>query len=75
MRSLRLLEVCSGVHDPVSPWISKLGADIESRQREIGTLRVQVSEGQKEIQRLQKVRGSEQTLLKNLKDAAEGEQS
>ena len=55
--------------------ISKLEADIESRQREMDTLGVQVSEGQKEIQRLQKVRGAEQTLLKNPKGAAEGEQS
>ena len=55
--------------------ISKLEADIESRQREMDTLGVQVSDGQKEIQRLQKVRGAEQTLLKNPKGAAEGEQS
>ena len=55
--------------------ISKLEADIESRQREMDTLGVQVSKGQKEIQRLQKVRGAEQTLLKNPKGAAEGEQS
>jgi len=53
--------------------ISKLEADIESRQREIDTLGVQVAEGQKEIQRLQKVRGAEQTLVKNRKGAAEGE--
>ena len=55
--------------------ISKLEADIESRQREIDTLSIQASEGQKKIQRLQKVRGSEQALLKNPKGAAEGEQS
>jgi chromosome segregation ATPase len=57
----------------LSDRISKLAADIESRQREIDTLRVQASEGEKEIQRLQKVRGSEQTLLKNPKGAVEEE--
>ena len=59
----------------VADRISKLEADIESRQREIDTLRIQASEGQKEIQQLQKVRGSEQTLLKYPKGAAQGEKS
>ncbi len=59
----------------VADRISKLEADIESRQREIDTLRVQLSEGQKEIQQLQKVRGSEQTLLQYPKGAAQGEKS
>lgn len=59
----------------VADKISKLEAEIQSRQREIDTLRGQGSEGQKEIQRLQKVRGSEQTLLKTLKGATQGEKS
>ena len=43
--------------------ISKLEGDIETRRREVETLRRQIAAGQTEIQRLQKIRGSEQTLL------------
>ncbi len=44
--------------------VSRLEGEIESRQTEIETLRTQISEGEKEIQRLQRIRGSKQSLLK-----------
>jgi len=43
--------------------ISRLEGDIEMRRREVETLRRQIAAGEKEIQRLQKVRGSRQSLL------------
>jgi peptidoglycan hydrolase CwlO-like protein len=43
--------------------ISRLEGDIEIRRREIETLRRQIAIGQEEIRRLQKIRGSEQSLL------------
>jgi DNA repair exonuclease SbcCD ATPase subunit len=43
--------------------VSKLEGEIEARRRETETLRAQISEGEKEVQRLQKIRGSKQTLL------------
>jgi hypothetical protein len=44
--------------------ISRLEGDIEIRRREVETLRQQIAAGEREIQRLQKIRGSEQSLLK-----------
>jgi chromosome segregation ATPase len=41
----------------------KLEGEIEVRRREIETLHAQIAEGEKEIQRLQKIRGSKQTLF------------
>jgi chromosome segregation ATPase len=43
--------------------VAKLEGDIEVRRREIDTLREQISEGEKELQRLQRIRGSKQSLL------------
>lgn len=43
--------------------VSRLEGDIETRRREIETLRAQISIGEKEIQRLQRIRGSKQSLL------------
>lgn len=43
--------------------ISRLEGDIETRRREVETLRRQIAAGEKEIQRLQKIRGSAQSLL------------
>jgi chromosome segregation ATPase len=44
--------------------VSRLEGDIETRRREIETLRSQIAVGEKEIQRLQRIRGSRQSLLK-----------
>ena len=44
--------------------VSRLEGEIESRSREIETLRAQIAVGEKEIQRLQRIRGSKQSLLK-----------
>jgi chromosome segregation ATPase len=44
--------------------VAKLEGDIEIRRREIETLRAQIAVGEKEIQRLQRVRGSKQSLFK-----------
>ena len=44
--------------------VSRLEGEIENRRTEIETLRTQISEGEKEIQRLQRIRGSKQSLLK-----------
>jgi DNA repair exonuclease SbcCD ATPase subunit len=44
--------------------VSRLEGEIESRRAEIETLQAQISEGEKEIQRLQRIRGSRQSLLK-----------
>lgn len=44
--------------------VSRLEGDIETRRREIETLRAQIAVGEKEIQRLQRIRGSKQSLLK-----------
>jgi chromosome segregation ATPase len=43
--------------------VSRLKGEIESRSLEIETLRTQIEVGEKEIQRLQRIRGSEQALL------------
>jgi chromosome segregation ATPase len=43
--------------------VSRLEGDIEARRREIETLRAQISAGEMEIQRLQRIRGSRQSLL------------
>jgi DNA repair exonuclease SbcCD ATPase subunit len=43
--------------------ISKLEGDIEVRRREVETLRGQIAAGEKEIERLQRIRGSRQSLL------------
>jgi chromosome segregation ATPase len=43
--------------------ISRLEGDIELRRREVETLGRQIAAGQKEIQRLQKIRGSEHSLI------------
>ena len=52
--------------------ISKLEGEIETRSREIETLRAQVAGGQREIQRLQKIRGSKQSLQRDTRQQ-EGE--
>ena len=43
--------------------VGKLEGEIETRRREIETLRAQIAVGEKEIQRLQRVRGSRQSLF------------
>jgi chromosome segregation ATPase len=43
--------------------VSRLEEDIEVRRNEVETLRTQIAAGEKEIQRLQKIRGSKQSLL------------
>jgi len=42
---------------------SRLQEDIESRRREVETLRAQIADRQKEIQRLTRIRGSKHSLL------------
>jgi chromosome segregation ATPase len=55
--------------------IAKLEGDMEARRREIETLRTQASEGEKELQRLRRVRGSKQSLLEDIDDQERGEKS
>jgi DNA repair exonuclease SbcCD ATPase subunit len=47
----------------LSDRIARLEGDIEERRREVETLREQIAAGEKEIQRLQRIRGSKQSLL------------
>ncbi|MBN2553890.1 MAG: hypothetical protein JXB06_14020 [Spirochaetales bacterium] len=53
--------------------ISKLEGEIEARSREIETLRAQMAGGEREIGRLQKIRGSKQSLQRDTKQQ-EGEE-
>lgn len=56
-----------GLHNQLGNFadrVSRLEGEIESRRTEIETLSTQISEGEKEIQRLQRIRGSRQSLLK-----------
>jgi chromosome segregation ATPase len=55
--------------------ITGLEGEIESRKKEIETLRAQVGEGEKEIQRLQRVRGSRPLLAREKEDPKTGEKS
>jgi chromosome segregation ATPase len=43
--------------------ISRLEGEIETRRRDIETLHAQITVGEKEIQRMQRIRGSKQSLL------------
>jgi chromosome segregation ATPase len=69
------IEILTAQLGNLSERINRFEGEIESRGREIETLRAQIGEGEKEIQRLQRVRGSRQLLAGDMKERKNGEKS
>jgi predicted nucleic acid-binding Zn-ribbon protein len=74
LKAAMQIEALQGQLGSLSDRISKLEEEIEFRREEIQTLRTQIAEGESEIQRLQRVRGSRQQLMKDIDDAESGEE-